>query len=180
MKRRNGFTMVELVILVAVAGIVAAVVVPLLVRGRVAGNESATIGDIRTLISAQAAYKAANAGFFDARLDCLVQPSSADCIPSYPPSGPTFLDSMLASQMLKAGYNRSYQPGAMPPVIPAFSSPTSVIAYRYDATPTTPGVTGVRGFAGASDDRTCFTADGTPVPPGAAAGTLPAVCNELR
>ena len=180
MKRRNGFTMVELVILVAIAGVVAAVVLPLLARGRVAANESATIGDIRTLISAQAAYRTVNSGFYDANLECLTLPSWPGCIPSYPTSAPTFLDSTLASQMSKAGYHRSFQPGPFPPLIPATASPTSVLVYRYDATPATPGVTGVRGFAGASDERICFTADGAPVPAGAGPGTLPAVCNELR
>lgn len=177
MKAARGFTVLELVIVVAVAGIVAAVVIPALVSARVAANESATIGDIRTVISAQAAYRTVNGGFYDGNLDCLTQP--AWCVPSYPFSAPTFLDSQLASQQVKAGYLRSFRAGDPPTPIPATASPTSMRVYRYDATPLTVGLTGVRGFAGGHDDRICFTSDGSPVPSGVGA-ELPPNCQRLR
>ena len=180
MKAPRGFTVLELVFLVAVAGIVAAIVIPALVRARVAANESATVGDIHTLISAQTAYRSANVGFYDGNLDCLVDPDAGNCIPSYPTSGPSFLDSMLASQQSKAGYNRSFA-GARPPApIPAQASATSVQTYRYDATPAAVGETGVRGFAGDASGRVCFTSDGSRVPPGPDVGTLPPGCLVLR
>lgn len=178
MSKRNGFSLMEVLIAMAVIGILAAVGIPMLVRARVAANESATLGDIRTIISAQAAYRAANSGFYDGRLACLTAPS-VGCIPSYPANGPTFLDSQLASQNTKAGYNRSFTPGPGPAPVPANASPTSVLRYRYDATPVTIGLTGVRGFAGASDNRVCFTADGAPVAPGLP-GQLPANCADVR
>ena len=178
--KRDGFTVFELVIVVAVAGILASIVIPAFVRARVAANESATIGDIRTLMSAQAAYRAANAGYFDSNLDCLVFPSGF-CIPGYPTNGPTFLDSQLASQTSKAGYNRLFDGGPVPVGLPATASPSSALIYRYDATPTIVGVTGVRGFGGDSTERICFTLDGTPVPPGVPnAEQLPLNCNQLR
>jgi len=180
MKQRNGFTVLELVIVVAVAGIIASMVIPALVRARVAANESATIGDIRTVLSAQAAYRTANAGYFDSNLACLVGPS-AGCIPGYPTSAPTFLDSTLASQVAKAGYNRYFQGGPAPPIIPPNASLTSTLTYRYDATPTIGGVTGVRGFAADASERICFTLDGASVPPGAPfPEQLPANCRQLR
>ena len=63
---------------------------------------------------------------------------------------------------------------------PATSSPTSTDHYRYDATPTRVGQTGIRGFAGDNTGRICFTPDGTPVAPGASQGTLPDDCQDLR
>ena len=178
MKAHRGFTVLELVIVVAVAGIVAAVVIPALVRARVASNESATVGDIRTMISAQAAYRTVNGGFYDGFLDCLVGP--AYCIPSYPFSAPTFLDSTLASRVNRAGYMREFQGGDAPSPVPATSSATSVRKYRYDATPYAVGMTGVRGFAGDFTDRICFTPNGSPVPAGASPWELPASCTLLR
>ena len=106
MKKRNGFTLTELLIVVAIAGILAAIAIPLLVRARVAANESAALGDIRTLMSAQASYRSANAGFFDANLSCLNYPF-AGCIPSYPTSAPTFLDSLLAYQLVNPAEARA-------------------------------------------------------------------------
>jgi prepilin-type N-terminal cleavage/methylation domain-containing protein len=180
MKNHEGFTLIELLIVVAIVGIVAAIGLTSLMNARVAANESATLGDIRTIISAQTAYRSANAGFYDANLSCLTEPSSAFCIPSYPFIAPTFLDSLLASQQAKAGYNRSFGPGPFLAPPPATASATSTTRYRYDATPISVGQTGVRGFAADHNGRLCVTTNGTPVPAGPLQGTLPGNCQDIR
>ena len=180
MTRRDRVLVFGVGVLLAAGGYVLAVPVSPRVRARMEANEKAAIEDIRTVLAAQVAYSDANAGFYEARLECLVAPADPQCIPSYPTDGPAFLDSALASLTLRAGYHRRFEAGEVPSPFPPTASPTSVMAYRYDATPQHRGFSGVRGFAGASDDRICFTPDGRPVPAGQEPGTLPPDCNELR
>lgn len=151
-----GFTLIELLIVVAVIGIIAAIAIASLLRARVAANESAAIGDTRTLISAEAAYHSANGGFYGP-LTCLVAPGQAACIPSYPVNAPLFLDSQLASQNDKQGYDRDFLPGL----------PTGVrsdmTCYAYLSRPLTVGQTGVRAFGADCAGVICATPDGTPL-----------------
>jgi hypothetical protein len=121
-------------------------------------SESATIGDIRTVISAQAAYESANGGLFDSRLACLETP--AECIPGYPPDGPAFLGAELSSLRARNGYTRSFLPGAPADDRSAASSATATRSFAYIAVPTELGHSGVRGFCGDSGGVLCFTPDG--------------------
>ncbi len=140
-------------------GIIAAIAIPSLLRARVSANESGAIGDIRTVISAEAAYQSANAGYYDT-LECMGRP----CIPNY--SGPTFIDPQLASGMDKSGYKRRFHPGAPPQGDEgaAQRSPSSLSSFAYTAVPIQFGKTGVRGFCGDSSGRICVTLDGTEPP----------------
>ncbi|NLF57226.1 MAG: type II secretion system protein [Candidatus Hydrogenedens sp.] len=92
MKKNKGFTLIELMIVVAIIAIIAAIAIPNLLRSRVQSNESATIGNLKTILGAQVSYQARENTYG----------AYADLIDDT--DGPSYLDDSWEDGVAKSGF----------------------------------------------------------------------------
>ncbi len=145
MKKQKGFSLIELLIVVAIILIIAAIAVPNLLRSRMAANESSAAGSLRTISSANVTYSTTyGVGFAGAML---ALGCGAGC-PAAPPvagsANADLIDSVLASTtpvIAKSGYTFAYL--ATNPV-PATNLQNN--SYGVVGTPASLNVTGVSFF----------------------------------
>ncbi|HTA23732.1 MAG TPA: prepilin-type N-terminal cleavage/methylation domain-containing protein, partial [Terriglobales bacterium] len=56
-RKPKGFSLIELLIVVAIILIIAAIAIPNLLRARIAANESSAVSSVRTMNTAQVTYQ---------------------------------------------------------------------------------------------------------------------------
>jgi len=105
-RHEKGFSLVELLIVVAIILVIAAIAIPSLIRSRIAANQASAIESLRVLGTSEVTYAATFGGGYSATLPAL-GPVPAGAVASTNAAG--LVDDLLASGF-KSGYTFTYTP----------------------------------------------------------------------
>jgi type IV pilus assembly protein PilA len=131
-----GFSLIELLIVVAIILVIAAIAIPNFMRSRMAANEAACVQNMRNIVTANVVFSSTyGVGYAPPPLSTLGPP---------PGNGPptvnnaSLIDDILALGT-KSGYSFTY-------LTPGVGPAGTTDSYTLNADPVSPGVTGTRHF----------------------------------
>lgn len=150
--RQAGFSLIELLIVVAIILIIAAIAIPNLMRSKMAANESSAVGSLRTVNTAMVTYSDTYPTVGFAGTLAALGGTAAACSAA---TGASSTQGCLIDNTLAGGTKSGYVFAA------AGAGGTPAVTYTSLATPQSQGVTGQRAFCSNQSGVIYWNASGT-------------------
>jgi type IV pilus assembly protein PilA len=151
-KQQKGFSLIELLIVVAIILIIAAIAIPNLLRSRMAANEASAVGSLRTINTAEVTYSTTYPSIGFASLASLGG-AATTCATSAGATSTTacLIDDVLATTAVKSGYGFTATVGGTVPAV----------TYTSTALPSVVGQSGQRAFCSDQSGVIYYNASGS-------------------